>query len=179
MNGEIGKFGYVGDFSILLQVSLGGSAADLREGRLESDELIAYAHHILIVVLQPVLHVVPQIPQGMLEVLLAALFLYDVTEGSDFHLELDSWANVCLAIGGHILNLPLQIIECILEIFYFGHLAVLGRKVCLPILSLLLHVLEVGQRSCSVCLSLILCFWRVPDRRLLYPGLLFTKLLRL
>ena len=34
-------------FSILLQVLLGVIAADLHEGSLESDELIAYGHHIL------------------------------------------------------------------------------------------------------------------------------------
>ena len=101
---------------------------------------------------------------------LTALCAQDLIEGCDIPLELYDRAHVCLKRSGSLLNLFLECFECILKSFSLRHLSVLSRIIKIFILCLLLHVPEVCQRFCSVCLSLLSCFRRVPDRRLDHFG---------
>ena len=140
--------------SKLLQLSLACVTADLHEGRLVSDELIAYGHHKWQVVSHPVLHLVLQILQRMIFAQLVAHLLQNLTEGLDFHLELHCWSNVSLGIDGHFLDLLLEVFVSILKILGFSHLSVLVHMISFLVPSCLLRLLEHGQLLCSVLLLL-------------------------
>ena len=94
----------------------------------------------------------------MILALLVALLLQNLTEGLDFHLELDGWASVSLGIGGHLLDLLLEVIVSILNIFSRSYLSVLVLKSSFFHPSCLLQLLEIGQLLCSVFLFL---FWLI------------------
>ena len=151
---------------MLPQLSVASFAAYLHQGRFESDKLITYGHHVSQMASSPHVHVFLQVLQRLIIVAPLTLCCQDFTKGCKFQLQLDGWANICLGVDGHKLNLFFKIFECFLQIFSLCHLTVLGSIVYIFILSFLLHLVEVGQSLRSVRLLLLLRTGSIPNGRL-------------